>query len=112
MNRTTSRRMQPHATQRNGAPKGSFMTIQIEGVRYYSAAEIQAQLSVARQTLWRWRREGKVPAGCRYRDHQVVFTRKDFEAIREFANRIEPAQNPRRFAHSSRSKTLRGGKKQ
>ena len=111
MSRTVPRQPQPIATQRNGIAEVNFMTIQVEGVRYYSAAEVQAQLGVARQTLWRWRKEGKVPAGCRYRDHHVVFTRKEFDAIRGFANRIEPAENSAAFRSENRVRALRGGKR-
>ncbi len=45
---------------------------------------------VTRQTLWRWRQDGKVPAGRKYRDKQVVFTSAESEQIREYAQRLEP----------------------
>ena len=66
------------------------MPIQIDNVTYYSATEVIGTLNVSRQTLWRWRNEGKVPAGHRYRDRDVLFTSVEAEVIRRFANRIEP----------------------
>jgi hypothetical protein len=66
------------------------MPIEIDGVTYFSAADIAEELGVARQTLWRWRQAGKIPAGHRFRNRQIVFTVAEAQAIREFANRIEP----------------------
>lgn len=68
------------------------MPIEIDGIRYFSAADIHRDLGVARQTLWRWRKDRKIPQGRRYRDHQVVFTKEEVEAIREYANRLEPVE--------------------
>jgi predicted DNA-binding transcriptional regulator AlpA len=68
------------------------MPIEIEGVTYFSALDIQRELGVARQTLWRWRKTRKIPQGCRYRDRRVVFTKQEVEAIRDYANRLEPVE--------------------
>lgn len=70
----------------------SPMPIEIDGIRYFSAADIHRDLGVARQTLWRWRKDRKIPQGRRYRDHQVVFTKEEVEAIREYANRLAPVE--------------------
>lgn len=67
--------------------------ILIERIEYFTAADIQRDLGVARQTLWRWRKGGKIPQGRRYRDRQVVFTREEVEAIREYSNRLEPTDS-------------------
>ena len=66
------------------------MPIKIEGVRYWSAKDVQKQLNVARQTLWRWRKYAKIPLGRRYRDRQILYTEDECEAIRAYANRLKP----------------------
>jgi predicted DNA-binding transcriptional regulator AlpA len=68
------------------------MPLIIDGERYYLATEILAELSVSRQTFWRWRREGKIPQGCRDRARRVLFTAPELDAIRAHANFVEPIQ--------------------
>jgi len=68
------------------------MSIEIDGVSYVSAAELQSELGTTRQTLWRWRKEGKIPQGRRYRDRQVVFTEDEARVVRDYANRLVPAE--------------------
>lgn len=70
------------------------MPIKIEGIEYFTATDIQRDVGVVRQTLWRWRTARKVPQGRRYRDKTIVFTKEEVEAIREFANRLEPVDTP------------------
>ena len=67
------------------------MAIEISGVTYFNAADIHREIGVARQTLWRWRQARCIPPGHRYRGRQIVFTREEVEAIRQYANRLEPA---------------------
>ena len=62
----------------------------IEGVEYYSLEEVLTAVGISRQTLWRWRRQGSVPEGHRFRSRQILFSRTEFEEIMAFANRIEP----------------------
>jgi len=69
------------------------MPIEIEGVEYFTAIDIQREVGVVRQTLWRWRRAQKIPQGRRYRDKTIVFTRAEIDAIREYSNRLEPADS-------------------
>ena len=66
------------------------MGIELEGILYLSASEVTQQIGITRQTLWRWRQEGHVPLGRRYREKQVLFTSEEVEAIRGYANRMEP----------------------
>ena len=49
------------------------MPLEIDGVTYYTAADIHRNVGVARQTLWRWRKTRKIRQGRRYRDRQVLF---------------------------------------
>jgi hypothetical protein len=71
------------------------MPMEIEGVEYFTATDIQREVGVVRQTLWRWRRARVIPQGQRYRNKSIVFTRSEVEAIREYSNRLEPADSPR-----------------
>ena len=68
------------------------MPVDIQGERYYTNSEVSDQLKVSRQTLWRWREKGSIPAGMRYRTRQVLFTAEEVEMIRQFANRLEPIE--------------------
>ena len=67
----------------------SRMAVEIKGIKYLSASDLLKKAGITRQTLWRWRQEGKVPAGYRYRGRYVVFSPDEVEAIQEYANRIE-----------------------
>ena len=78
----------------------------IGGVAYYTGTGVARAVGVSRQTLWRWRSEGRVPAGHRFRDRQILFTAEELGEIREYANRLEPAglkatPSPRRGAEAS-----------
>lgn len=66
------------------------MSREIGGVLYVPAAEVARNVGVSRQTLWRWRRDGKIPSGHRFRDRQIVFTAREVEEIRNHANKLEP----------------------
>jgi excisionase family DNA binding protein len=68
------------------------MPVQIDGELYYTHSEVSEELAVSRQTLWRWREKGRIPSGLRYRTRQVLFKRAEVEAIRQFANHLEPIE--------------------
>jgi excisionase family DNA binding protein len=68
------------------------MPVQIDGELYYTNSEVSEQLAVSRQTLWRWREKGRIPSGLRSRTRQVLFKRDEVEAIRQFANHLEPIE--------------------
>lgn len=69
-----------------------LMAVEVDGATYYSASEVVRLLGISRQSLWRWRTDGKVPAGRRYRDRQILFTAREVEQVKEYANRLEPAE--------------------
>ena len=66
------------------------MSVEIGGRQYFQAKEVAEVVGITRQTLWRWRRDGRIPVGSKYRGHQIVYTPDEVEAIRQFAHRIEP----------------------
>ena len=71
---------------------GQPTSLWIDGSEYFSATQIVETTGISRQTLWRWRQEGKVPAGHRFRDKLLVFTAEELEQIRQYANRVEPIE--------------------
>jgi hypothetical protein len=71
----------------------SFRAVVIDGVEYFPAVALAESLRVSRQTIWRWRKSGKIPAGYRFRDGQLFFTAREAAEVRQFANRIEPASS-------------------
>ena len=66
------------------------MSCELKGVAYFTLAEVAACATVSRQTLWRWRRERKVPQGRKYRGYNVLYTAAELRQIEDYANRIEP----------------------
>ncbi len=64
--------------------------IEIDGVEFFGLADVADELGVSRQTLWRWRRSGSIPAGFRFRDRRVFFTVAEVEKINAYANHLEP----------------------
>ena len=66
------------------------MPLKIQGVEYYTVSDVLERLDVSRQTLWRWRQEGKIPAGQRFRNRHVVFTPQQVLDIEAFAYQLDP----------------------
>ena len=64
--------------------------VQINGTAYVSVAELANCLGVSRQTLWRWRQDGLIPQGRKFRGRWVLFTLDEAHRICEYANRLEP----------------------
>lgn len=76
---------------RTPEPTAAAPSMEIDGVPYFGVAAVAKEVGVSRQTLWRWRHEGKIPPGRRYRDGQILFNVAEFNAVRRHANRLEPA---------------------
>lgn len=68
------------------------MPVEIQGSKYFTNSEVSAELGVSRQTLWRWREKGRIPTGLRYRTRQVLFTLDEVDAIKLYANHLEPIE--------------------
>ena len=68
----------------------------IDDIEFFCVAEIAEEVGVSRQTLWRWRNNGKIPIGHRFRDGRVLFTSEEAEEVRRFANRLDPIEEPNR----------------
>jgi len=68
------------------------MPVQVGDLTYFTNNEVSEELGITRQTLWRWREKGKIPAGVRYRTRQVLFTADEFGLIRDHANKLEPIE--------------------
>jgi len=66
------------------------MPVDVDGVTYYSASDVAQEVGISRQSLWR--QEGKVPSGRKYRDRQILFTAGELGQIKDYANRLEPAE--------------------
>ena len=65
------------------------MTVEVQGIAYLTVAELLKELGVTRQTLWRWRQDGVIPQGRRFRGRQILFNEQEVSAIHSYANRIE-----------------------
>jgi len=75
---------------------GDKVPLEVNERRYWTATEVISEVGITRQTLWRWRQDGHVPKGTRYREKTVVFTHDELEAIRSYSNRMAPIESARR----------------
>lgn len=64
------------------------MAMEVNGVTYYTAAEVASEAGVSRQTLWRWRQDGSVPAGWKYQGRRVLFQAAELELVLQQAKRV------------------------
>ena len=80
------------------------MPVEVNGTRYLSATDVAGKAEVSRQTIWRWRKNGLIPPGRRYRNGQVLFTEDAASDVELYANRRELIEDGlQRRARTSRS---------
>jgi len=72
------------------------MPVNIEGEKYLTTKDVVESVGISRQTLWRWRSEGCIPLGSKYRGRQIIFNLNEVELIKAFAGRIEPLRSKNR----------------
>ena len=72
------------------------MAVHIDGEKYLTTTEVSNAVGISRQTLWRWRSQGHIPLGSKYRGHQIIFNPSEVELIKAFADRIEPIRSEKR----------------
>jgi hypothetical protein len=73
------------------ARTSQLATLRIGSADYVDAVNLIEHLGITRQTLWNWRRAGKIPVGFRYRN-RVVFTEAEVQQIDSFAHHVEPVE--------------------
>ncbi len=64
------------------------MPTKIEETEYYSLQEIAEMVAVSRQTLWRWRQEGKMPHGRSFRGRSLLFSESEVTLIKQRAHEM------------------------
>ncbi len=69
------------------------MSRKIDGVSYINTRQLEDDLGLSRQTLWRWRKAGKIPDGQRLQNNVIVYSPEEVETIKMYANHLEPASN-------------------
>jgi hypothetical protein len=66
------------------------MPLSVDGITYFSTAEVLTTLKISRVTFWRWRSGRRIPPGSLLRGRQLVFTAEELMVIRNYANRVVP----------------------
>ena len=64
------------------------MPTKIDGSEYFSLQEMAEMVSVSRQTLWRWRQEGKMPQGRSFRGRSLLFSGAELALVKQWAHEL------------------------
>lgn len=64
------------------------MPIERAGTVYYNLTEVSDHVGCSRTSVWRWKREEKIPQGQRYRDRELLFTSAELNSIYAYAHRM------------------------
>ena len=67
------------------------MPVDVNGTTFYNISEVSEVVGVTRQSIWRWRKNEKIPPGRKFRGRDVLYTQDEMERIFEYAHRMEPA---------------------
>jgi cysteine desulfurase len=65
------------------------MPSEIDGSIFYTSTDVAEACGVSRQTIWRWRQYGLIPAGRTRRTGSVVFTHSELEYIRAHVGQLD-----------------------
>lgn len=64
------------------------MPVERAGTVYFTLNEVAEKVGCTRQSLWRWKKAEKIPAGRRYRDRELLYTQEEVKAIYAYAHRL------------------------
>jgi cysteine desulfurase len=65
------------------------MPDEIDGSIFYTCTDVAEACGVSRQTIWRWRQYGLIPAGRTRRTGSVAFSQTELEYIRSHARQVD-----------------------
>ena len=75
------------------------MPIKRGAITYLTLNEVADQVKCSRTSIWRWRKEGKIPSGSRYRDKELLFTGEEVMAVYAHAHRLASDEHAAEFKH-------------
>jgi predicted DNA-binding transcriptional regulator AlpA len=64
--------------------------LQIGGRALFPLEAVAEAAGVTRQTLWRWRKDRKIPLGHKLRNRRIVFSETEAAQVLEYAHQLEP----------------------
>ena len=75
------------------------MPIERAGTVYYTLTEVAEKVACSRTSIWRWKKQQKIPPGHRYRDRELLFTPEELQAIYAYAHRLTPDEAATALQH-------------